>query len=293
MKKIQGSLFGYLGGKSRVAKQILTYMADHKVYVEPFFGSGAIFFKKGYKQVSNNTNYREVIGDLDYNVVNFFEQLRINYTKMKEKLKYFEYSESLYKKSHTESEYYNNSDNLTKACFFFFNILSSFSCRVNRGFAYGRKSKNNVKSFNNKIDLLDIYAERLKDCFIFHKSYDILIDRFDTKDTLFYLDPPYINTIKYNIQKENLFDYDNFVKKVKSIKGKFILSHYKSDWLLNNFKNYLIIDIKHTPSVARSNGEKRYVKEGSNECIVLNYDPKTTSLYTGKSVALKNSDLLF
>lgn len=77
------------------------------------------------------------------------------------------------------------------------------------------------------------YAERLTDCFIFNKNYDKLIERFDTEDTLFYLDPPYKNTTKYRYGRD--IDYNKLATDIKSIKGKFILSHYYDDWLKENF----------------------------------------------------------
>lgn len=37
---------GYIGSKAGVFRRIIGEMPPHSVYVEPFFGSGAIFFKK-------------------------------------------------------------------------------------------------------------------------------------------------------------------------------------------------------------------------------------------------------
>ena len=269
-----------MGGKQQLSPQIIQYMADHKVYIEPFFGSGAVFFNKGYKEVSNNSNYREVIGDLDFNVVNFFEQLRNNYTVMMEKLQYYEYSETLYQKAKTTKDYYKNASDIDKACLFFFNIFNSFAGILNGGFAYGKKTTNNCKKFLNQKNNLELYAKRLTDCYIFHKPYNVLVDRFDSKESLFYFDPPYRNTKKYTIQKDFEFDYDEFAKNIQSIQGKFILSHYKDEWLLDTFKDYYIIDLDNYCSIRKSNGESRQSNE-VNECIVLNYNPEKVDLWTG------------
>ncbi len=37
----------YYGGKQILTHEILELMPAHKIYVEPFFGGGAIFFAKG------------------------------------------------------------------------------------------------------------------------------------------------------------------------------------------------------------------------------------------------------
>lgn len=63
---IINTLLKYPGSKWRIAYWIISHFPEHKVYCEPFFGSGAIFFSK--KPV-----YIETINDLDGNVVNLFK----------------------------------------------------------------------------------------------------------------------------------------------------------------------------------------------------------------------------
>lgn len=36
----------YYGGKQRLAQTIIDMMPKHKIYCEPFFGGGAVFFAK-------------------------------------------------------------------------------------------------------------------------------------------------------------------------------------------------------------------------------------------------------
>ncbi|MBA7543436.1 hypothetical protein ES705_35767 [subsurface metagenome] len=50
--------FGSPGGKRYLAKTIVSYIPEHKTYVEPFIGGGAVFFAKEPSEV-------EVINDLD------------------------------------------------------------------------------------------------------------------------------------------------------------------------------------------------------------------------------------
>lgn len=40
------SILKYPGAKNKLAKWIISYIPEHSVYVEPFFGSGAVFFNK-------------------------------------------------------------------------------------------------------------------------------------------------------------------------------------------------------------------------------------------------------
>lgn len=63
------SLLKYPGGKWRISDWILSFFPEHKVYCEPFFGSGACFFKK-------EPAYIETINDIDGNIVNLFRVCR-------------------------------------------------------------------------------------------------------------------------------------------------------------------------------------------------------------------------
>ena len=59
----------YPGAKWSLAEQIVSHFGDHFHYVEPYFGSGAVFFKK-------TPSPHEVINDLNGRVVNFWKVLR-------------------------------------------------------------------------------------------------------------------------------------------------------------------------------------------------------------------------
>lgn len=59
----------YFGGKSRHLDWILPLIPAHREYLEPFFGSGAVFLNKKPALV-------ECISDIEAEVINFFMQLR-------------------------------------------------------------------------------------------------------------------------------------------------------------------------------------------------------------------------
>lgn len=59
----------YPGGKWSYANWIASHLPEHIFYLEPFFGSGAVFFNK------QPAKY-ETINDIDGLVVNFFKACR-------------------------------------------------------------------------------------------------------------------------------------------------------------------------------------------------------------------------
>lgn len=69
MEKIK-SPFPWAGGKSRIADEVWKRFGDPKNYVEPFFGSGAVFFgRPGFGTI-------ETINDKDGFIVNFFRAVQ-------------------------------------------------------------------------------------------------------------------------------------------------------------------------------------------------------------------------
>lgn len=66
------SPFPYYGGKSRVAHFVWDALGDPDVYVEPFFGSGAVHLSRPHAP------RREVINDVDGFVANFWRSLKLN-----------------------------------------------------------------------------------------------------------------------------------------------------------------------------------------------------------------------
>lgn len=60
------AILKYPGAKNRLAKWIVSHIPQHKIYVEPFFGSGAVFFNK-------EKCYNEIINDIDDDIYNFLK----------------------------------------------------------------------------------------------------------------------------------------------------------------------------------------------------------------------------
>ncbi len=261
-------LFGYMGGKIRLSSQIVKFIPEHKVYVEPFFGSGQVMFKKGYKNVKNNDNYREVINDFDKNLINLYIQIKENPNELIDELESFWYSEFQHKISKTNSEYFTNQNNIQKQQMYLFNILSGFGGSLDQGFQYSKNGSNHSITFLNKIQEIKQYHERLKGVYIFNKNYKELIKKFDSKDTFFYFDPPYKNTQKYKV---NDIDYVEFQNVLKTIKGKWMVSHYYDDYIKEYFNGYKIEHINHVRSISKQKDGKRPNKK-VNEIIIMNYD---------------------
>ncbi|MCL6437230.1 MAG: DNA adenine methylase [Rubrobacteraceae bacterium] len=69
MSAVTGPVVKYPGGKWRIADWIIRHMPPHDTYLEPFFGSGAVFFRKKPARL-------ETINDISGDVVNLFRVVR-------------------------------------------------------------------------------------------------------------------------------------------------------------------------------------------------------------------------
>src|SRR5215467_2769474 len=79
----------YIGGKNRLAKQLISFFPIHTTYVEPFAGGAQVFFHKAPSEV-------EVLNDLDGEIVNFFRVCQWHYEELIRYLKFCLISRKLY-----------------------------------------------------------------------------------------------------------------------------------------------------------------------------------------------------
>ena len=87
----------YYGGKQQLAAKIISMMPAHKIYCEPFFGGGAVFFQKP-------KSYLEVINDKNDKLITFYRQVATNFEQLAEKIDNSLCSESDY---YLAKDYYN------------------------------------------------------------------------------------------------------------------------------------------------------------------------------------------
>ena len=95
-------------------------------------------------------------------------------------------------------------------------------------FSYGglrRRSFNpgSAGSTARTVNRVEAFAPRLKNVHVHSGDYEALIKKYDAKDTVFFLDPPYAG---YNVDVgESRFDEERFCELLKSLKGKFLLTY--------------------------------------------------------------------
>jgi len=224
----------YLGEKSKLSNFILPNIpTDISTYIEPFGGSFAVFFSLDISQ------YKEV--QFVYNDMNDLNSNLFRHITDRNFIKHLDIIP-------TEDQYYNikknindnNWSDLEKAINWLIVLCCSFSqydilntrWKDRSGFEIFKMKLASNKSLN-KISVID------------NKDYKEIIERYDSSESFFYLDPPYVKKESYYLN-HNFLTMDNHIELsncLKNIKGRFVLSYLDFpdiyDWYDGyNFKSH-------------------------------------------------------
>ncbi len=220
----------YYGGKLNLVSEILPLIPKHRVYVEPYFGGGAVFFAKEKSEA-------EVINDTNAMVVNFYEMARTDFENLKAKIEgtllsraSYSVALAIYRMPHLFSK-------LAQAWAFYIGTNMGFSCQIG-SWGYDKYSKR-IKAFRNKKMIFDNQVvERLENAQIEHlDALKVIVNR-DAQDVVFYLDPPYPNSNQGHYSGFSEEDFENLLKVLSNVKGKFLLSSFPLDILEEYTKKY-------------------------------------------------------
>lgn len=283
------TLFQYPGGKSGQFNRILSMMPHHECFVEGFGGSGVITLNKEAAEV-------DVYNDLDSELVHFFIVFREAHDRLIDWLEKVPYSYETYEDF--VDAFYGKArenpngklpaepltDNLVsgdsisrnhvkRAGIFFTLRYMQFGAKYQGRSGFGRsKVQNGAETFNNAKERLDEFAGAWDHVTIENVSYEKLIDTYDSEDTFFYFDPPYIDTEDY--YRESAFNHQKFCKDLERIDGYWMVSY---DQIPKQLEDYHITVEESTNFI--DSGMKGEGKD-TIETIVTNYDPDDVRKFT-------------
>lgn len=204
----------YIGGKNRLATEIISMIPEHITYVEPFAGGAQVLFHKGPSKV-------EVINDLDFDVVNFFRICQMHFEEL---VRYLRFTVA----SRRWHQLYVAEDPLTltdiqRAARFFYLQKNSFG-----GLVLGHKFHYGITQLSNfnpeRIpEILEKTHQRLQRVQIESLPYERVLQKYDRPTTLFYVDPPYYGRklYRHNLEKD---EFRILADRLAVVRGKFILS---------------------------------------------------------------------
>jgi DNA adenine methylase len=249
--------FARQGNKWKMRKDIVPFIPPHNTYVEPFCGSGAIFFSKPKAETN-------VLNDIDKKVIE-----RLN----------------LLKECPTNPEEYPQIDKTVEAYKEFFDtagytlperlVLAKIQtgCGFCNRIVYQSKDIYHANTAKKLIDNLGKYQDRLNEVALTTDDYPDVVSRYDSEDTFFFIDPPYESDLKTTrgFGYEDTNDFERLATVLSTIRGKFMMTINDSPRMRTMFSKYHIkeVDVLRGWSATKTAKQDNYKRK---ELIITNYD---------------------
>jgi DNA adenine methylase len=259
----------YYGGKQTLLKHILPLIPPHRLYCEPFFGGGAVFFAKPKSEV-------EVINDINGEVINFYKVIKSKFPELQKEIQSTLHSRELYKKA---MEIYNNpkAHSDVKRAWALWTATNQGFAGMIGSWGFG-KTNSKEKSLSNKRDaFIKEYEERLKMAQIENNNAIKVIARCNEKDAFIYCDPPYIGSDQGHYSGYTESQYKELLDSLSKLKGNFLLSSYPSK-ILTQYINKNGWKVK---KIVKHVAVTKHTDKMKTEVLVFNYDEKLAGQLTG------------
>lgn len=261
------------------------------MYVEVFGGGGAVLMAKKISTL-------EVFNDIDSGLCNFFMVLSDpdDFEKFHRMVDALPFSKQMYREF--LDEWGKEKDKIKRAVKWFYVARNSFSGIFGNSWGFSvntitRGMLKSVSDWRSIVDLLPEIHNRLIRVQIENRDWSHIFNIYDSENTLFYLDPPYVKDArtgsgKYvyemtNDQQEILTD------RLLKIKGKAVLSGYKnkiyeklekSGWIRKDYK-VTCCAIGRTKNLVESGYD--FMKSGQRveSLWIKPFDVKSVGLFSG------------
>ena len=227
------AIFRYPGSKWSIADWIVPHFTEDyekMVYLEAITGSGAVFFNKTPGAV-------ETINDLDNDVINLFYVLREHPEELKTALSLTPYSREEYNLSFEPC-----TEPIEKARRFMVRTTQAIGAKMDGKCGWRNHKQMKIGGTACKwagiTETIDAAAKRLKGNtrnLVQIENMDAirLIERYNDRDILMYLDPPYVRSSRKSgkLYRHEMDDKQQIqlLDAVASSKAKIIISGYQSD----------------------------------------------------------------
>lgn len=284
-----------MGGKSQLSKEIIKRIPPHKTFIEAFAGALNVILRKPPSPV-------EVVNDINENLINLWICIRDHLEEMTVYLDrqpiseflFHEYSRRLgytglrstqgipqgsprYTKEYhggipvIDDGYTNKSGqkgipNVDRAAMYYYLIRCSFNGIVRKGLSFSKSPNRNITITRD--DWYTI-SSRMKDVIILNSNYLETVKVYDSPESFFYLDPPYLITLKKNGYYEHQLtekDHAELPGILSTIKGKFLLSMDNTEEAREMYREFKqeVVDVRYTDA---------------GELFIMNYEPPEIPFY--------------
>lgn len=167
-------------------------------------------------------------------------------------------------------------NDVKRAAVFFTLRYMQFGAKYQSRSGFGRsKVQNGSATFTNAKERLERFIGCWDDVTIENVSFEKLQDSYDSEETFWYCDPPYIGTEDY--YRESDFSHEEFVDWLLDLEGYWMVSYDEIPERLEDFNVSVEESTNFIDSGVKGEGKSTI------ETLVTNYDPSDVQKFTSSS----------
>lgn len=232
----------YHGAKWLIGPWIISHFPSHVTYVEPFAGSASVLLQKEPSAI-------EAINDLDGEVVNYFTVLRDHENELIRAIQFTPFA-----RAELDLSFESTNDPLESARRFYtrsFLNIAGPTAQWGSGMRRQKVGKpgmtTSAESFAKTEHLYQI-ATRLKQVYIEQEPAVKVIQRYDSSQSLFYVDPPYPSSTrgrwKDKAYSHEMTDNDHreLANCLNNIEGMALISGYECELYQELFADWVRVE---------------------------------------------------
>jgi DNA adenine methylase len=244
------TIFSRMGGKFRLRRKIVDmFPPRYSTYIEPFVGSGQVFL-----EVPKRPHVRYVLNDKNKDIYHIWKDLQ---KVSAEDIRHYDFTgnKGLFdrlKQSHPTTPRERLFRNLYLSYYSFSGLRNAYTPKP-------------LKKGANLIKHADWFKKKLRGVKIYNQDYKKVIEKWDNKDAIIYLDPPYTKMERY--YEGQAIDPFELAEVCRKIQGKFILSYDISPQVREAFRGFYFHRVR-VPYTSGLGGKAKH------EYLITNYDPR-------------------
>jgi len=259
-KKKLKAPFGWIGGKSKLADEIVDLIPEHSSYIEVFGGALSVLYRKPKSKL-------EIVNDINNELVNLHRIIKSNPQSLSDYLQQLLISREIFKDIKHKTLKPRN--NIERAAFYYYQLSMSFGSKGdNFAMPKSRRPKDIYKDFRK-------WSQRLKFVTIENMSFTKLIKEYDRLEAFFYCDPPYFGTESYYKNTGEFGKEEHILLRdtLANIQGKLLLSYNDDPFIRELYKKFNITSTRKFDYTLGSNVHRK--KKSVREIFITNFSRST------------------
>lgn len=259
----------YYGGKQTMLKYLLSMIPEHRMYCEPFFGGGALFFAKPKAEV-------EIINDLNGEVINFFKVLKTKFLALQKEVQATLHSRELYRRSMEIYKHPHRYSDVQRAWALWTATNQGFAGMIG-SWGFGKTNSKEKAVAAKRDNFIRAYEDRLRTVQVENTDALKVIARCNEKDAFIYCDPPYIGSDQGHYGGYGEEQYEELLNALSKTKARFLLSSYPSRILSKYIRRFGW----KTKKVEKYVAVTKLTDRKKTEVLVYNYDLSKITPHVG------------